>query len=266
MEFRRTILATTALVLCVGTAYAGRETGRPSDRIVPRWMNLGVPLHVVNGFPVMVMRGEPDVAPVFKNGPPRYRHAIFDNIDWESKNEKWLKYYGFTILSSTSGEYVSHSYHYKFSETGNNAFPFYGTGKIAKEIGVALASETDASTGSSIEVNIGIYSATASSLPGNEIAGSSATTTTTGKWPLTWAKVDVKLIAGQEYFLEVSCAAGESDCDGAWDESVYAGTDYWHVKEYETYNFDYGKTYTYSYSSPWHETTAINSEGAAVIK
>jgi hypothetical protein len=263
MSFRKSLLAATALVLCVSAASAEQKTDRPSDRIAPRWMNLGVPLHVVNGFPLAVMRdrtASTPRAPIYKNGPPKYRNAIFDNIDWKSKNEKWLRDYGFVALAEQSCYSESSHYHYCVTDNANNALPFYGTGKKAKGIGVPLFSET----GSSTEYNIGIYSATASGLPGSsELAAGSATANTTGNWPLTWVDVNVKLNKGQEFFLEVSCAAGQTDCYGGWEPSVYTGADYYHYTERETYNYGTG-THSTLYSSPWHEST--DSEGAGVIR
>jgi hypothetical protein len=258
--FRKSLLVAAALVVCVSAAAAGQKTDRPSDRIMPRWINSGVPGHIVNGFPVMVMTGRPAAVPDHGNRPPKYGNAIFDNIDWKSKNQKWLNYYGFAALDEQSCYYQSAHYHYCISETGNNALPFHGTGKKATKIGVPLYSVT----GSTTEYNIGIYSATASGLPGQELAGASATANTTGKWPLTWVNVDVKLKARQEYFLEISCGAGQTDCDGGWEISPYEGTDYYHSTEHETFNFGSG-THTYTSSSPWHETTAYYQEGAAVI-
>jgi hypothetical protein len=258
--FRKSLLAATALVLCVANADAGGQTGRSSDGIVPRFMKPGGPMQRLHGFPLTAMTGHPPTAVVLRNAPPKYDHAIFDNIDWNSKNQKWLNDYGFATFASSSCYYHSSHSHHCFSETLINALAFYGTGKKAKKIGVPLG----ALSGSGTEFNIAIYSATPSGLPGNsELAGGSATANDTGRWPLTWVNVNVKLKAKQEYFLEVSCEAGQNCCDGAWFPSVYEGTDYWHMKLHETYNFGSG-THTYSDSSPWHASST--AEGAAIIK
>jgi hypothetical protein len=224
-------------------------------------MNLGVPMHVVHGFPVTVMTGEPKTLPVLPGETPKkYRHAIFDNINWRDKNAEWLTYYSFTIVNSEYSYYESENYHYKISETGFNALPFYGKGSKARKIGAALLTYEPSAV-----FNLGVYSATASGLPGNEISGASAQAMNGADFELTWADVDVKLNKGREYFIAVSCQ--NEPCYGGWyfeDTNFKTAQDYWHVKEYETYNYGSG-TSTYSYSSPWHLSTAYHEQGAAII-
>ena len=87
--------------------------------------------------------------------------------------------------------------------------------------------------------NVGIYSATASGLPGNELAGASTTASHCSASGLCTVRVDIKLKAGTEYFVEVACGQNTKSCYGAWDmESLdWSGDqpDYWHYKEYGTY-------------------------------
>jgi hypothetical protein len=263
--FRTSLLAATALVLCVSAAFAGRETGHAGDRIVPRFLHQGTPVRTLHGFPVVLMDRKAAVASAGRHGvTPRYPNAIFDNIDWHDKNNEWLSYYGFSIVEEKSCFYQSSQSHYCFSEHGNNAFAFYGTGKKAKKIGVPLFTESPSST----EYNVGIYSATASGLPGDTaLAGGSTTASesTICCTQIRWVDVNVKLKKGEEYFLEVSCGAAQSYCYGGWMMED-TGQDYFHMAEHETYNFGSG-TQTYSYSSPWHASTALGpAEGAAIIK
>jgi hypothetical protein len=43
--------------------------------------------------------------------------------------------------------------------------------------------------------------------------------------------------------------------------------DYWHEKIHETYMTSWGTpTRTYSFSSPWHLTTALPEQAAAIVK
>jgi hypothetical protein len=222
---------------------------------------------MVNGFPVVVMDVKGPPSPDRSN-PPRDPNAIFDNIDWKDKNQEWLSYYGLTALSSSFSYYASRHYHYKFSEVGFNALSFYGTGKRARKIGVPLFTET----GSATKFNVGIYSATASGLPGKELAGGSTTASsdTACCTQLRWVDVHVKLKAGRQYFLAVSCGENTTkplDCYGGWMMED-TGQDYWHVREFETYTFgSTNSTQTFTYSSPWHVTTGIGAgQGAAIIK
>jgi hypothetical protein len=47
----KTLLTTTALVLCVSAAFAAQKVNQPSNRI-PLWNNrLGLPLHLDHGIP-----------------------------------------------------------------------------------------------------------------------------------------------------------------------------------------------------------------------
>ena len=260
MTIAKTLLMTTALVLCVSTAFAAQKIDRPKDKFLSRFMKLGVPEHIVQGFPVTVMIPRRGTLPVPGNSFAKYRNAIFDNIRWRDKNAEWISWYGFNAINLSECEYVSSNYHYCDSEDGFNAFPFYGTGKKAKKIGVAIFGGS--------EYNIGIYSATVSGLPGSEIAGASATANNFGTWPVTWVDVDVELKAGQEYFLAFSCPPGSTFCEGGWymeDSNFLTAVDYWHVKEkYSTVY--YSTVYKTTISSPWHESNLYPVEGAAVIK
>jgi hypothetical protein len=221
-------------------------------------MRQGAPGIVVHGFPVTALTGKRTVPPTQDDAAPHEHGVTFSNLS-KDKNAEFISWYAFTIIDSSYSFYVSASSHEKFSETGFNAAPFLGKGRKAKKIGAPIFSYA-----SDYEFNLGIYSAI-DGLPGNELAGGSALANDMG---LTWVKVNIFLDAGQEYFFAVRCAS--APCVGGWDvENInFTGSavDYWHVKLYETYNFHYGHTYTYSDSSPWHSSTSIPATGAFVIK
>jgi hypothetical protein len=118
---------------------------------------------------------------------------------------------------------------------------------------------------------VGLYSATASGLPGNELTGASTTAsdTTYCCTGLRTVKVaPIKLKAGQKYFVEVTGGKSSTDSNGVWEmESLdWSGdmVDYYHFKEHVTYNSGSG-TYSSNFSSPWHQSTYIPSNPAAKV-
>jgi hypothetical protein len=263
MTYGKALLATTALVLCVSVAYAGRETGRPSDRIVPRFMKQGAPGVDVHGVPVTVLTGRKFTNPAHADDPLYEPGVTFSNLS-KDKNAEYISWYGFTAIDSEYSYYQSSHYHYKVSEVGFNAAPFTGAGRRVKKIGAPIYGSE-----SVLEFDLGIYSATVSGLPGNEIAGGSAIANDGG---LAWVTVNIFLDAGQKYFFAVRCGENKSSCEGGWnlENTNFTGgaVDYWHYKIRETDGCTGSgcSSPTYSYSSPWHESTEIPATGAFVIK
>jgi hypothetical protein len=266
----KTLLTTTALVLCVSTAFAGQKVSQPSDRI-PLWNNrLGLPLHLDHGIPRQFMIERTYGEAGGKDGVPfDARGATFSNLSDEA-NARFLTTYGYTLIDTQSCYYHSQSSHYCASEIANNAIPFTGAGKKVAEISVPVFFPSGS------EFSVGIYSATASGLPGSEIVGASAVANGSGKGGCCWQLTNVpitptKLNARQKYFLEVRCPPASTTCMGGWlpedSDFKHSQHDYWHVEEKETYNFGTG-THTYSVSSPWQLSTAFNpyDEPAAAIK
>ena len=123
------------------------------------------------------------------------------------------------------------------------------------------------------EFNVGIFSATASGLPGNhELAGGTTTASYTNLCCTSARSIDVNitLTAGQKYFVEVSCApTRQSNCYGLWlmEDTDFSGDsqDYFHWEEIESWTSG-GTRFTYTISSPWHLSTEHPVEAAAIVK
>jgi hypothetical protein len=256
---RKTLLATTALVLGATVAFAAHhQSGKMSSKGLSRMGvdHVGAAMLNTKGTNKGVHNNGSHVVP---------GKTIFSNFSKDT-NAEYISWYGFTAVSSTSGEYISHSYHYKFSEIGNNAEAFTGTGKAPKSAeipGFGYAS-TDM-------FEAEIYTSSGG-LPGASVATTSATTWSDNSDCCTSVRTvnfsgAPKLGKGKTYFVGVKCAS--APCDGGWNmedtDMSGATVDFWHIKEYETYNFDYGQTYTYSFSSPWHASTIYPEAGAIVI-
>ena len=260
---KKAFLVTTALVLCVSTGFAAQQPHRPGERILARFMKLGIPVHVVHGFPVTVITTAKTGHPAAHVAQQFGRGVTFSNLDKDDPNAQFVSWYGATATAAKSC-YYSGSYFSCFSEAGNNAIPITGLGYRARKITVPLFSLSGPST----EYNVGIYSATPSGLPGNELAGASTTASDTQYCctGLRTVHVDIKLKAGQQYFVEVACGQNTGACYGGWDMESrdWSGdqTDYWHFKEHGSYNFGTG-THTSSFSSPWHLSTYLTVTGPA---
>jgi hypothetical protein len=253
MSFRKSLLAATALAVSVAAVSASQSSDPPEDRLMSGFMKPGQPGIFVHGFPVAVTTSKPRTGSVHANAAPKYRDAIFDNIAWRylDTNAAWISWYGYVGLDEQSCYFQSSNYHYCISETENSALAFKGTGKRATKIGVAGRGD------------FGIYSATASGLPGHELAGGSCAPSFYG---LCWIDIDLFLKKDRKYFLEVSCT--RPSCVSTWDmeNTDFSGDelDYFQLKEHKTYNYGTG-THTTSFSPPWHETTLIPATGAAII-
>jgi hypothetical protein len=255
---RKTLLATTALVLGGSLAFAAHQNGTPSSRTLSR---IGV-----DHANATMLNTKGTHQGVVHNTSHYVPGAIFSNFSKDA-NAEFVSWYGFTAVNSSYNFYASHSSHEKFTEVGFNAEPFTGTGKAP-----ASATVPGFAYASTYQFEVQIL-ASAGGLPGASVAHTQAfswgdtsdccTGAVTAKF-----KNAPKLTKGTTYFAAVACAS--APCDGGWnmentDFSGAAGPDYWHIKLYETYNFHYGHTYTYSDSSPWHASTSIPATGAIVI-
>jgi len=255
---RKTLLATTALVLGASVAFAAHESGKMSSKVLSRIGNdrPGAAMLNTKGTHQGVVHNRSHFTP----------GAIFSNFSKDA-NAEFVSWYGFTALASQYSYYENSTYHYKVEETGNNATAFTGTGKAPKsatapgfgyssayKFDVAILSDHSGLPGSAVATT------SAFSWPDTSLCCTSATTANFSHAP--------KLGKGTTYFVSVQCAS--SPCDGGWNmENIDfsgASIDYWHIKVYETYRYTgYTTTETYSYSSPWHESTSIPSTGAVVI-
>jgi len=256
----KTLLATTALVLFVSTASAGQNSGPHANGSAARFMRPAVGRHFGKGIPPAVTTRKPYRAPL---DIPLYLPGVtFSNLS-SDKNARFISWYGYTFLNHSSCYYQSVYSHWCLTEQANNAAPFYGAGKKVTKLGAALFS----GTASAAEANLGIYSATASGLPGNELAG--ASTATDCPSAVCWVDVDIFLKRGKKYFFEVRCGTGTGGCDGGWnmEDIDFSGAeaDWFHYEQ--TFTFVSSSTrYTSRQSSPWHETSEYPAEGAFVIK
>jgi hypothetical protein len=241
-------------------APAGQKGSPPDDRFVPRFTKPGAPRPALNAVPAEVMAPRRHPAPV--RLPLDLPGATFSNLG-KDENARFISWYGYSFLNHSSCYYQSVYYHYCLTEQANNAAPFFGAGKKVKKIGAVIFSDT----ASAIEANLAIYSATASGLPGNELAGGS--TTTECKSAVCWVDVDIVLKRGQKYFFEVRCGTNAGGCAGGWNME---NTDFSGAEEDW---FHYAQTFTYvspstvfssRQSSPWHQTVEYPAEGAFVIK
>jgi hypothetical protein len=77
-----------------------------------------------------------------------------------------------------------------------------------------------------------------------------------------------KLEKGKQYFVAVECA--NAPCDGGWNventDFSEDAIDYFQVRIKETYNFHYGHTDTYVYTSSPGSGSPIFAEGAFILK
>src|SRR5437868_2079249 len=105
---RKAFLVTTALVLCVSSGVAAQKPNKPGERILRGFMKLGIPVHVVHGFPVQVMMtGKTGQHPAPLVAQQLARGVTFDNLDKDDPNAQFVSWYAATALASASCYYVS---------------------------------------------------------------------------------------------------------------------------------------------------------------
>jgi len=249
------LLITTALVLCVSTAFAVPNAEKARERVLQRLTKGGIPVVVRHGFPVtVIMTRKPGEAPR-THAPWHFARGVtYNTLDKDDKNAQFVSWYGYRAEKS-SGCWSYSVYHSCFSISAANAIPITGLGYKATKISVPLFTFYP-----SAEYNVGIYSATASGLPGSELTGASTTASST-MYCCTGLRTvrvpPVKLKAGTNYFVEVTGGKNSTNANGTWDmESVdWSGDmpDYFHFKEH--YTLTYGTTG--SFSSPWHRSSDL---------
>jgi hypothetical protein len=254
---QKTLLATTALVLCVSSmAFTGEISGPAGDKVSLRNGKLEIPTLLGHRLPAIVRPGKVGL-PVPNNVSHWVAGATFNNFS-KDKNAEFVSWYGFPILHTVSSCGSS----CQISDFGTWAVPIVGAGKEVKRITVPLFSET----GSTTEYNAGIYSATASGLPGKqELAGASTTASDT-EYCCTSARtvdIDIRLKKGDKYFLEVMCPVS---CYGGWqiEDTDFSGDAFAYYQFRERYK---DGTYHYTASSPWTVPSTIGpNEPAGIIK
>lgn len=257
--FRKSLMATTALILAASVAFAAHERGVSSPGIHPRYL----PEHVI----ATLLLGRAKNRGVVHNNTSHWvPGAIFNNFS-KDKNAEFISWYGFTAFKSTYSYYQSSHYWDIITTAAWNATPFIGNGKAPKS--AVIPGFGYAST---YRFEVAILSATPSGLPGASVAHTSST---------TWSDTSLccgsartvkfsnapKLKKGKQYFVAVECA--NAPCEGGWnmEDTDFSGAavDYFRVKIHETFNFGSG-TKTYSYSSPTHSGISVPADGAVIIK
>jgi hypothetical protein len=155
--FRKSLLAATALVLCVSVTFGGPKTGQSGVRISLRDAKPGFDVRLDHRMSPVVMAGKAG-APVHNNASHWVPHATFNNFS-KDRNAEFLSWYGFSVMN-IEGPCGSNS-GCTFSEIAGNAIPIVGTGHKVTKILVPLFSLASPSSG----FNVGIYSATPSGFP-----------------------------------------------------------------------------------------------------
>src|SRR5437588_8035524 len=135
---RKTLLVTTALVLCASLACAGQKGAMPKDsKAMAKAFRLVQVGHAVNGIPVTVTTSKGGTHPVH-NVAPHLDSPIFSNYA-KYANGQFVSWYGYTA--------ANYSYSYSCSGTcyfalvGDNAFAFTPAATVtSKKVTVPLFS------------------------------------------------------------------------------------------------------------------------------
>lgn len=262
---RKTLLATTALVLGTSVAFA-MHVNAPVHKAA-RDLKFGTAGHVVNGHAVNFSIGNTkNLPPIRNNKEPVMGAALYNNFS-KSANARFISWYGFRMENSGFSSYYSSHDFFKDNFVANNAVGFTTTGGALKNMsfGGFTYSANDEIQGQILSDSGG--------LPGNMVAQTASTTESDTPLCCTSLRT-VKFkpagtLAAGSYFATVVCV--NKPCNGGWameDTDFSGGTvDYYHFVEQETYRFpSYTKTVTYHYSSPWHASTYYPTAGAVEIK
>ena len=263
---RKTLLATTALVLGTSVAFA-MHVNTPIHKIpATKAVNFGMAGHVVHGQAVNFSIGNTrSLPPVHNNKLPSMGATVFNNFSKDA-NAMFISWYGFRVENSDiSSVFSSHDF-FKLKIVANNAIPFTTSGGALKTMSFGgFAYQPSAA------LFEGQILSSVGGLPGSAVASTKKTTESDS--PLCCQSLrTVKFKGGAtlpagSYFATVVCA--NSPCDGGWamEDTDFSGAtvDYYHFNETETYNFGTG-THTSHFSSPWHASTYYPTAGAALIK
>jgi hypothetical protein len=261
--FRKTLLATTAVVLGASVAFAATH-GTPA-RHQPTLHFPGVIGHSINGHPVALLRGNTTHQGIVHNNPTHLvPGGVYNNYSKDS-NAEFVSWYGFVAEDSAYSYYFSSHSYVKESVAGGNAVQMPGGGKAKGMQFAGFAySANDEFVGEILSNNGG--------LPGAVLATTATTTFSDNSLCCTSTRSvsfpkKTSIPAGS--FAAVACA--NSPCYGGWamEDTDFSGAtvDYFHVVEKETYDTYYsGGTQHYTYSSPWHESTYYPTAGAVIVK
>lgn len=261
--FRKTLLATTALVLGATVAFAAHTHQLGAGQTKRQF---GTPGHVVHGIAVNFSIGNKNHAVVRNNTSHWTPGGAYSNFS-KDKNAEFVSWYGFRAEDSGFSSNYGSGEFFRDSEVANNAVGF--NSGASKAAGMTIAGFGYAST----DKFEGVILSSVGGLPGNAIAhtvstsladtGLCCSTATT----LKFVGGKAKLTSGTQYFASLQCA--NSPCNGGWamEDTDFTGAtvDYFHYSYSETYNFGSG-THTYAGSSPWHASTYYPTAGAVIVK
>ena len=265
--FQKTLLATTALVLCALGAHAGQNGIIPKSHAALAKM-LSRAAHVLSGAPAIVINTGRDSRPV-QNIAPNLENAIFSNYNHDA-NAQFISWYGYRVENSVTC-YGGCSYNSTVHVTADNAFGFTPAASVTtKKVTVAVWSLYSPSA----EYQVDIYSGVGG-LPGSVIARSKPFTASDVSVCCTSSRtvaIKANLVAGKQYFIGVvGTLDGGGIAFGGWmmEDTDFSGAavDYFHFRESISYYDTQHHTYqTYTYSSPWHASLYLPVTGAAVLK
>jgi len=254
---RKTLRATTALVLCAALAHAEQQGIIPKNRAaLARMLSHGA--HRVAAIVRPTARGSEPV----HNVAPNLENAIFSNYSKDA-NAQYISWYGYRVANYSSC-YSYSIYHSCYHFFADNAFAFtLATTVTTKKVTVPLFSSNPRA-----EYQVDIYSSVGG-LPGSVLAHSKEFTASDTDLCCTASRtvsIKANLSAGTQYFIGlvgVCCNA-----NGGWNmedaDMSGAAVDYFHWGQTPT-----SVSYCGSGSpctSPWHKSTYLPETGAAVLK
>jgi hypothetical protein len=97
--YRKSLLAATALVLCVSITVAGPKTGQAGDPNSPRDRKPSLPVRLDHRIPAVLAIGRTGAAPHGSNVSHWVPDAVFNNFSKDG-NAEFISWYGFTAIHS----------------------------------------------------------------------------------------------------------------------------------------------------------------------
>jgi hypothetical protein len=261
---RKTLLVTTALVLCASLSLAGQKEVLPIDSKAMakafRHVQVG---YAVNGIPVTVTTSKRGTHPVH-NVAPHLESAIFSNYSKDA-NAQFISWYGYTTANESSCGPSSGCYAYRLHFIGEHALAFTPAATVTtKKVTVSLFSFHPSG-----QFEVDIYSSVGG-LPGSVIAHSKKFTDSDTALCCTASRtvaIKANLNAGTQYFLGVVGVC--CNAYGGWNmedtDMSGAAVDYYHTSLTLTTHTTSGRTNSYHQSSPWHASTYYPASGAAIL-
>jgi len=262
---RKTLLATTALVLCAALAHAEQKGVTPKNSaMLARMFSHGA--HAVSAIVRPAARGSQPT----HNVAPNLQNAIFSNYS-EDANAQYVSWYGYRAENSSYGSICGSASATRTHITTDNAFAFTPPANVTtKKVTVAVFSFYIIP---SAEYRVDIYSSVGG-LPGSVIAKSKTFTASDTSVCCTSSRtvaIKANLVAGTQYFIGVVGTLDGGNADGGWmmENTDFSGAsvDYYHFREsFSYYNSQHHTCHKSTYSSPWHASTYLPTTGAVVLK